>query len=64
MCVLLPLWDTGATISLIANKRAKELHLNKIAKRSLSVVKVGGGGGGGGGYRRDIVISVCVTFSG
>ena len=36
------LWDTGATISLITNQTAKELHLRKGVKRALTVVKVGG----------------------
>ena len=36
------LWDTGATISLITFRAAKDLGLAKGAKRYLTVVKVGG----------------------
>ena len=36
------LWDTGATISLITNKVARELGLTKGAQRTLTVIKVGG----------------------
>ena len=36
------LWDTGATISLVTNKVARELRLTKGAQRTLTIIKVGG----------------------
>ena len=36
------LWDTGATISLITFKKARELQIKRGSKINLNVVKVGG----------------------